>query len=258
MAKKNEGTEVVEKVVMRPLADLVRNPKNPRKSDPQGLKDLCESIKNLPGYFRARPIILSDRTGVLMIIDGERRSEAAAILEMKLVPTILMHGLTEEQEDEIMVRGNTHNGVWDSVKLSELSQHWQGKIPIWGAPKEWYKVEEEKYTRKIISPVYEPKGEKPDVSELFDTRKYDELVGDINKAKIKDAEIREFLLLAATRHVVFNYEKIAEFYAHAPAKIQRLFEASALVIIDFDDAIGGGYVKLCESLIEQYKAEQND
>ena len=65
-------------------------------------------------------------------------------------------------------------------------------------------------------------------------------------------------MLAATRHVVFNYEKIAEFYAHAPAKIQRLFEASALVIIDFDDAIGGGYVKLCESLIEQYKAEQND
>lgn len=258
MANKNEGTEVVEKVVMRPLADLVRNPKNPRKSDPQGLKDLCESIKNLPGYFRARPIILSDRTGVLMIIDGERRSEAAAILEMETVPTILMHGLTEEQEDEIMVRDNTHAGLWDSVKLSELSQQWQGKIPIWGAPKEWNKVEEEKYTRKIISPVYEPKGEKPDVSELFDTRKYDELVGDINKAKIKDAEIREFLLLAATRHVVFNYEKIAEFYAHASAKIQRLFEASALVIIDFDDAIGGGYVKLCESLIDQYKAEQND
>ena len=243
-----KNDDVVERVVMRPLSSLVRNPKNPRKSDPQGLKDLCESIRRNPAYFAARPILLSDRTGELVIIAGERRSEAA----------ILMRGLTEEQEDEIMVRDNTHAGVWDSAKLSELSQQWQGKIPIWGAPKEWNKVEEEKYTRKIISPVYEPKGEKPDVSELFDTRKYDELVGDINKAKIKDPEIREFLLLAATRHVVFNYEKIAEFYAHASAKVQRLFEASALVIIDFDDAIGGGYVKLCESLIEQYKAEQND
>lgn len=86
MANKNEGTEVVEKVVMRPLADLVRNPKNPRKSDPQGLKDLCESIKRNPAYFNARPILLSDRTGELVIIAGERRSEAAAILEMTLVP----------------------------------------------------------------------------------------------------------------------------------------------------------------------------
>lgn len=141
MANKNEGTEVVEKVVMRPLADLVRNPKNPRKSDPEGLKDLCESIKNLPGYFRARPIILSDRTGVLMIIDGERRSEAAAILEMTLVPTILMHGLTEEQEYEIMMRGNTHNGVWDSVRLQELSKRWKEKAPIWGVP-QWERVDE--------------------------------------------------------------------------------------------------------------------
>lgn len=60
MANKNEGTEVVEKVVMRPLADLVRNPKNPRKSDPQGLKDLCESIKRNPAYFNARPIQPND------------------------------------------------------------------------------------------------------------------------------------------------------------------------------------------------------
>lgn len=129
MAKKNEGTEVVEKVVMRPLADLVRNPKNPRKSDPQGLKDLCESIKRNPAYFNARPILLSDRTGELVIIAGERRSEAAAILEMTLVPTILMHGLTEEQEDEIMVRDNTHNGLWDRKKLDIWGRH---LLKSWG------------------------------------------------------------------------------------------------------------------------------
>lgn len=255
-----ENIQIAEKVVMRPLSDLVPNPRNPRKSDPKGLKDLAESIKKNPRYFKARPILLSDRTGELVIIAGERRSEAALSLGMKLVPTILLSGLTEAEEDEIMIRDNTHAGVWDNEKLSELSSRWGGKIPIWGAPKEWNNAEEEgeKYTRRIVSPVYEPKGEKPSVGELYDTTKARQLEDAIDEAGIKDKELRDFLTFAATRHIVFNYEKIAEYYAQAPAKVQRLFEESALVIIDFYDAIGNGYVKLCESLIEQYKIEQDD
>lgn len=123
-----KNDDIVERVVMRPLSSLVRNPKNPRKSDPQGLKDLCESIRRNPAYFNARPILLSDRTGELVIIAGERRSEAAAILEMETVPTILMRGLTEEQEDEIMVRDNTHAGIWDDAKLRILRDKWGGRL----------------------------------------------------------------------------------------------------------------------------------
>ncbi|EEP88958.1 transcriptional regulator, partial [Yersinia kristensenii ATCC 33638] len=37
---------------------------------------------------------------------------------------------------------------------------------------------------------------------------------------------------AAERHTIFNFSKIADYYAHAPADIQALFEQSALVIID--------------------------
>lgn len=77
MANKGEGTEVVEKVVMRPLADLVRNPKNPRKSDPQGLKDLCESIKAEPGIFQRTSDPVERQDGRAGYNSRERRSEAA-------------------------------------------------------------------------------------------------------------------------------------------------------------------------------------
>lgn len=104
-------------IVYRKLSDLVVNPDNPRKSTKEGIKDLARSIKANPDFFEARPILLSDRTGELVIIGGERRSEAARELGLVEVPTILLHGLTEEREKEIMIRDNTHNGIWDEEKL---------------------------------------------------------------------------------------------------------------------------------------------
>ena len=69
-------------------------------------------------------------------------------------------------------------------------------------------------------------------------------------------EEKEFLIKAATRHIVFNYAKVADYYAHATPEMQRLMEQSALVIIDFDDAIANGYVTLSEkmrSMIQEQK-----
>ena len=54
--------------------------------------------------------------------------------------------------------------------------------------------------------------------------------------------------MAATRHLVFNYARIADYYAHASKDVQKLMEQSALVIIDLDDAIANGYVKLSENI----------
>ena len=47
---------------------------------------------------------------------------------------------------------------------------------------------------------------------------------------------------------MFDYGRIAESYAHAAPEVQRLYEASALVIVDLDDAIRYGYVALLEKL----------
>ena len=98
----------------------------------------------------------------------------------------------------------------------------------------------DKYTQSIKAPHYEIVGEQPLISELCDLTKYSKLVAEIEKAKVP-SEVSEFLIAAATRHIVFNYQKIAEFYPHQTAKIQKLMESSALVIIDAQDAIANGY-----------------
>jgi hypothetical protein len=103
------------------------------------------------------------------------------------------------------------------------------------------------YTAKIESPVYTAKGERPGIGELADTTKADELCKAIESADLP-AEVERFLLMAARRHVRFDYHQIAEYYCHAPAQVQRLMEASALVIIDFKQAIEAGYVQLSNRL----------
>lgn len=116
---------------------------------------------------------------------------------------------------------------------------------------------ENAYTKKIQAPIYEPKGEKPNVSELCGLARTESLLAEISKAKVPD-DVKAFLRLAAQRHAVFDYEKIAEFYAHAPKEVQELFEASALVIIDFKKAIENGFVVMTEEIADAYPADSKD
>ncbi len=119
-------------IVYRPLADMKPNPKNPRKAVDGGIEALAESIAQNPEFFEARPILLSDRTGENVIIGGERRSEAARYLGMEKAPSILFHGLTEEQEDFILINDNTHSGKWDE----DLLKQWPNELLAkWNAPK---------------------------------------------------------------------------------------------------------------------------
>ena len=61
-----------------------------------------------------------------------------------------------------------------------------------------------------------------------------------------------FLKEAAHRHSIFNYTKIADYYAHASKEMQTLMEKSALVIIDFDKAIEYGFVHLQEEIKKEW------
>ena len=110
--------------------------------------------------------------------------------------------------------------------------------------------EENPYTDKIDVPQYEVKGTNPKLTQCFDSSKTDELIKDIEKADITSEE-REFLIKAAQRHTAFNYSAVAEYYANASKEMQRLMEQSALVIIDFDDAMRNGFVRLSKELKEQ-------
>ena len=103
------------------------------------------------------------------------------------------------------------------------------------------------YTTKVQIPQYIPNSEKPPISALVDYSKYSKLIKHINDSNISDEE-KQFLKSAATRHLAFNYSLIADYYAHAEPETQRLMEESALVILDIDDAIANGYMKLSDSI----------
>ena len=108
-------------------------------------------------------------------------------------------------------------------------------------------IVDKKYSTKVDIPQYLPSSIKPNLWELYDKTKYTKLVRNIALSNVPE-EVKDFLMFAATRHIVFNYAKIADYYAHAEPEIQRLMEQSALVIIDVDDAIANGYVKLSENI----------
>jgi hypothetical protein len=112
------------------------------------------------------------------------------------------------------------------------------------------------YSRKIVSPVYEITGERPEVSELYTRAKTEEVLSRIEEEDLP-TEVAEFLRVAAERHTRFHFGKIAEFYAHAEPRVQRLFEDSVLVIIDFDQAIERGFVRL-NSRLDDMLVEESE
>lgn len=112
-------------------------------------------------------------------------------------------------------------------------------------------VSSKKYTTKVTTPIYEPSSTCPHIFELVDCEKTNRLIRQIEKSGIDDWE-KKFLIEAAHRHSIFNYSKIADYYAHASKEMQDLMERSALVIIDFDKSIEYGYTKLQEEIHKQY------
>lgn len=113
---------------------------------------------------------------------------------------------------------------------------------------------DEKYTTKVDIPQYQMTGEEPEINELCKEDKTKELIKRIKASNVTD-EQKEFLIKSAQRHLVFNYAKIAEYYAHQNKEMQELMEESALIIIDYDDAIKNGYMHL-KSEIEQLEGDE--
>lgn len=104
---------MANEIIYRKLSELKKLPNNPRTIKKDDMERLKKSIKDNPDYFEARPIILSNRTGDLVILAGNQRYEAAKALKMDEVPTFLLEGLTEAREREIIIRDNVSNGDWD-------------------------------------------------------------------------------------------------------------------------------------------------
>lgn len=242
-------------IVYKKANDLIPYINNSRTHSGEQVNQIVASINEF-GF--TNPLLIDEKDN---IIAGHGRLLAAKKLEMEKVPCIILEGLTEAQKKAYVIADNKMalNAGWDETLLKlelENLKKLDFDLELTGfSPKEIDKIFEEEleknpYTSKISIPEYEIKGEQPEVSTLLSETKANELIDKINKSNISK-EQKEFLIKAAYRHYVFDYSKIAEYYAHQNKEMQELMEDSALVIIDVDKAIANGYATLSDELADE-------
>ena len=242
-----EGEERVE------LSALRENPDNPQTVTEDEFGKLRDSMRRIHGFLRTRPLLVEE-DGTIKC--GNKRFRALVRNGVKVVPADYVRRLsdyTPEEVREFILQDNLQRGDWDVDKL--LAQYSADELKALGGGFDELIAEfaargaesEFEYSSKIEAPQYNITGDNPELEELYDTEKADALAKEIDEADVPK-KVKAFLKVAAMRHVVFNFRNIAEYYAHADAKVQRLMEKSALVIIDFEDAIRNGFVIVSEKM----------
>lgn len=245
------------KITYKKIKDLKKYEQNARTHSIEQVQQIINSIKE---FGWTNPILIDEND---IIIAGHGRLNAAEMLNLDEVPCIVLTGLTEIQKRAYLIADNqlALNAGWDfellqaeieSLKLDDFDISLLGFSDedfnnIFGDEKEEV-LEDETYTNKIQTPVYEPSENTPFISELYDSNKTKTLIKQIKSFNLPK-EIESFLFSAAQRHTIFNFNKIADYYASAEPAVQELFERSALVIIDYEKAIEYGFVKLTKDMI---------
>lgn len=230
-------------------------PENPRYIEADKFALLKQDIQDYPEFLKYNPLkVFQLESGNYIIIGGNMRYRALSEIGVKQIPCVVFDSSTStEKLKAYALLDNNGFGQYDWEKLKAGGWGDDEQLTAWGVdlPSDWNLTDEDNieteddgnYSRKVVAPTYEPSGSTPTFGEMYDTTKRDELLAGIDKSDLPD-DVRVFLQEAARRHTVFNYAKIADYYAQASAEIQALMERSALVIIDFDKAIEGGIYHL--------------
>ena len=262
---------------------------NPRSITKDALKKLEKSIEH---HGDLSTVTINEATGV--VIAGHQRLKTIRDKKSRIEtqPHTDKHGtvavghiLVESESGELRIplrivnwdkrteklaniAANAHGGEFDNQKLGKLLAELdkeQFDIELSGFTQHEVKTlvrkadenPEDKYVRTLASPIYKVRGKKPSFSKMFDVTRATEVREKIEAANL-DKATKEFLMEASTRLVKFNFANIAEFYAHADKKVQRLMEEMALVIVDADRAIELGYLTMTKEIAGLVKPENKD
>lgn len=97
------------------IDDVRPNPENPRKISEAKIKELMQSIKELPELLEQRPLVVDRYTGFLL--GGNQRWVACKRLGYETVPVIYSDKLNDEQKRQFVIKDNMDSGEWDEEKL---------------------------------------------------------------------------------------------------------------------------------------------
>lgn len=244
---------IIKDIVILEVEKLIPYINNPRNNE-NAIDKVASSIKEF-GF--KNPIVIDSNN---VVINGHTRLLASKKLGLERVPCIIANDLTDAQIKAFRIADNktSEYATWDEellkIELDQLSEmsfnlddlsidysDFDLSIEL-DDIEETYKGDSA-YTKEINIPQYEITGEKPLLSDLVKEDKTKELIKEIENSNIEQS-VKDFLIKASYRHLAFNYQNIAEYYAHASKDVQELMEKSALVIIDYENAIRNGYVQI--------------
>lgn len=257
--------------------------RNARTHSDEQIEQIKKSIQEF-GF--ANPVLVDEDNE---IIAGHGRTAAALELGLGDIPVVRLAGLSDAQKRALRLADNriAENSGWDGELLQlelDALQELDFDLDALGfdvdelddlvrevdlgrgdhfadgsnmmAPSREVPLEASAYSLKTDIPQYAPTGQPVTLADCVKREKTDELLAAIDASGVLEEE-KAFLREAAARHTVFHYRNVAEYYAaYASPEMQRLMEASALVIIDFDDAIKNGFAKLSGRLLELREAAQ--
>lgn len=263
------------KVQMRDLKSITPYHRNPRRND-AAVDAVAESIQR----FGFRQPIVVDRNGVIVV--GHTRYKAALKLGLQKVPVHVAEEMTEAEARAYRIADNRTADIatWDEALLREelpdlkslLEPFFDDWSDLLAAPplseedvaadkdertQSPSEEEVQRYVQLRGDVQYKPTGRAVTLSDLADETQYRELLAEID-AMALPGEVAQFLRLAATRFIRFDFENIAEYYAQADALTQRSFERLVLVILDYDDALKRGLISLAAQAIVTAEAEREE
>ena len=235
----------------RKLGDLIPWEINPRQIKADQAKRLVESLDE---FAQIETIAISPDNEVY---NGHQRlkvwqAEHGADYEVDV--RVSSRSLTEDERKKLTVY--LHKGATGEFDFDLLANNFEiDDLLEWGFEDHDLGLGDNIYTGKVESICYEPVGIKPEVQDLFDDTKAQELIEEINKSEYLSDDEKCFLLYAAYRHIVIDYSKVAEYYANSTADIQKLIEDSALIIIDYNKAIENGFTEFTNGIAYQFKED---
>jgi len=124
------------------------NPNNPRVIRDAKFKQLVRSIQEFPEMLELRPIVVNED---MITLGGNMRLRACIEAGITDVPVVIANGLTEEQQQEFIIKDNVGFGEWD---WDDLANNWdETNLKLWGLDFPMFdeaKIEDEQDTQPFI------------------------------------------------------------------------------------------------------------
>lgn len=239
------NNKVKVEVLELDINELTLSQKNPRTISKKDFAILKKSIKEFPSMLEVREVVVDENNRVL---GGHQRIKALQAQGKTKVKVKKVSGWTEEQKDEFMIKDNIANGEWDNDKLAN---EWdKDKLESWGLPLKIASAGDYKELLDVSIPYYTPAENAPDCHELADLSEVEELNDMITKLK-PEKGLEAVLRARAAFFTDFDFQKIADYYAHADNKTQELMKRLGLVIVIPKEAYEMGMCDFRESFDDE-------